>query len=104
MELSPLAREKLAKIGDLSPQEKKKLKLSEDLTALLADYFSDYIDTDGLCARLKEFKENGNKSMTKETQLRLLHALSLGSNNIDFKRCYQGILGCELTCPEDCCL
>ena len=95
MELSPLVREKLAKIGDLSPREKKKLKLSEELTDLLADYFSDNINTDGLCLRLKEFKEDGHEFMVKETQLRLIHALSLGSNNIDFQRCYQGILCCE---------
>jgi len=95
MELSPLAREKLAKIGDLSSEEKEKLKCNEELTSLLSDYFTDKIDTDGLQSKLKKFKENGHGFMIKETQLRLLHAMTLGGNNYDFERSRNGILICE---------
>lgn len=95
MELSPLAREKLAKIGDLSPQEKENLKLYEDLTSLLANYFNDNIDADGLWSSMKQHKERGHESIIEETQLRLIHAISLGGNKMDFQRCYKGILACE---------
>lgn len=95
MELSPLAREKLAKIGELSPEEKEKLKLYEELTSILADYFTDRLSLDGLWKRMKEFKENGRDSMIAETQLRLINAISLGGNKTDFERCRSGILCCE---------
>ena len=95
MELSPLAKEKLAKIGDLSSEEKEKLKYNEELTSLLSDYFTDKVNTDGLLLKLRKFQENGHSSMIKETQLRLLHAMSLGGNSFDFERCRGGVLICE---------
>ena len=95
MELSPLAREKLTKIGNLSSEEREKLKCNKELTSLLSDYFTDKIDTDGLQSKLNKFKENGYSFMIKETQLRLLHAMTLGGNNYDFERYRNGILTCE---------
>jgi len=96
LELSPLAREKLAKIGELSSEERQKLRSSEELTSLLADYFTDKLSADGLWLKLKRFKEDGRDSMIRETQLRLVSAMSLGSSNADFERCRSGILGCEM--------
>jgi len=95
MEFSPLAKEKLAKVGELSSEEKEKLKLSKELTFLLADYFTNKLSTDDLWSKLKKLKENGNESIVKETQTRLIAALNLGSNDIDFERYRNGILGCE---------
>ena len=95
MELSPLVKQKLSKLGELSPEEKGKLKLSEELTFLLADYFTNKLNTDQLWSKLKKFKEGGNEFMIRETQMRLISALNLGSNNVDFERCRRGILGCE---------
>jgi len=95
MELSPLAKEKLAKIGDLSPSEKEGLKLAERLTSLLADYFTERIDLNALWLELKKQKEQGHEFMIKETQVRLLNAITLSSNKSDFERYRDAILGCE---------
>jgi len=95
MELSPLAKEKLAKIGELSNEERDKLKCNEELTALLSDYFTDKIDIEGLQSKLTKFRENGHSPMIKETQLRLLHAMTLGGSDSDFDRCRNGVLVCE---------
>lgn len=95
MELSPIARERLSRLGELSEIEKQELKFSEKLTSLLSDYFTDKIDVNKLWAELKAFKEAGKDSMIKETQNRLLYAITLGSNNIDFERCRNGILSSE---------
>jgi len=95
MELSPLAKEKLAKVGELSSEEKEKLKLSKELTFLLADYFTNKLSADDLWSKLKKLEESGNESIVKETQTRLIAALNLGSNDIDFERYRSGILGCE---------
>ena len=95
MELSPLAREKLARIGELSSAEKERLKFSEQLAAVLADYFTDRINADEFWLKLKEFKDRGQEFMVKEAQLRLLGAISLGGSHLDFERCRRGILACE---------
>ena len=95
MELSPLVREKLAQIGELSETEKKKLKFSDKLTAILSDYFTDRIDTERLKDELEKSPEESKEFMTGEIQSRLLHAITLGSNTIDFERCRSGVLCCE---------
>ncbi len=95
MELSPLAKEKLAKIGDLSPAEKERLKVSEKLTQLLADYFTKRIDVNSLWLELKKCKEEGHESIVRETQIRLLNAITLTSNQADFEHCRNALLGCE---------
>ncbi len=95
MELSPLAREKLARIGDLSPAEKERLKMSEKLTQLLADYFTKKIDVNSLWLELKKYKEQGHESIVRETQIRLLNAITLTASQADFEHCRSAILGCE---------
>lgn len=95
MELSPLAREKLAKIGELSVAEKERLKIFEKLTQLLADYFTKRIDTNSLWLEVKKLKEMGDESIVRETQVRLLNAITLTSNQADFEHCRSALLGCE---------
>lgn len=95
MELSPLAKEKLAKIGELSQEEKEKLKSANEITSLLADYFTSRINADELWSKLKAQKEAGRDLMIRETQMRLIGALNIGSNDIDFERYRKGILACE---------
>ena len=95
MELSPLAREKIAKLGELSDTEKEKLRFSDKLTSILSDYFTDRIDTNGLQGELEKSPEESKAYMTREIQTRLLHAITLGSNTIDFERCRNGVLCCE---------
>ena len=95
MELSPIARERLSRLGELSETEKQELKFSEKITSILSDYFTDKIDVNKLWAELKVFQEAGKDSMIKETQNRLLHAITPGGNNIDFERCRSGILSSE---------
>jgi hypothetical protein len=95
MELSPLARERLAKAGELSESEKEKMRLETDLTGIMADFFTKKIDSEGLWKRLKPYKDKGNEAMVKETQLRLAHTLSVGGSNLDFDRYAGAILNIE---------
>ncbi len=95
MELSPLAREKLAKIGDLTREEKEKLRNSEQLTPLLADYFTGKIRPEDLWQELKKQKDAGKEPMVKEAQARLIDAMSLSSADADFARARSGILALE---------
>ena len=59
MELSPLAREKLARIGELTDEEKARLKHSEQVTSLLAEYFTNEMSPDDLWKELKKYRTKG---------------------------------------------
>ena len=95
MELSPRAREKLAQAGELSNTEKEEMKRSEELTVMLADFFTQKLDNEALWTKLKEYRDAGSESVLGEIQLRLLHTLSLGSSGFDFERYMSAILTTE---------
>ena len=95
MELSPLAREKLAKIGELTQEEKESIKYAKQLGDLLARYFTNNLSPDGLWKELQEHKKAGREFMLKDAQLRLLEAINLSSNNADFEKMCRGILAAE---------
>ena len=95
MELPPRARERLARIGELSPDEKDRLKHSEELTHLLSDYFTGKLSPEDLWMTLKGYKDQGKEFMMRETQLSLINALALESSDLDFQRCRNGILAVE---------
>ena len=95
MELSPRARERLERIGELSQEEKDRLKNSEGLTQLLSDYFTDKLSPEDLWMTLKGYKDEGKESMIREAQLSLANALALESSDLDFERYRNGILAVE---------
>jgi len=95
MELSPLAREKLAKIGEPTEEEKARLKYNAQLNTLLADYFTAKMTPDELWKELKKHREEGRSSILQDTQLRLLDTITLSMNEIDFDRRCKGILAAE---------
>jgi hypothetical protein len=95
MELSPLAREKLAQIGELTEEEKSKLKYSRQLTSLLAEYFTNELNPDGLWKELKRHKDEGRGFMLKDTQSRMLESMRLSSSEIDIQKLCRGLLAAE---------
>lgn len=95
MELSPLARERLARIGALSEEERERLKQSNDLDSLLSEYFSGGLDTDGLWKRLKGLKQQRGESTPREVQARLVDTLRLRMGQEDFEQRRDAILAIE---------
>jgi hypothetical protein len=95
MELSPIAREKLARAGELSAAEKEKMKAAEALTVIMSDFFTQKIDHEGLWKELKKLKDEGKEALVKETQSRLLNTLTLGTGDADIERYCSGILSLE---------
>jgi len=95
VELSPLAKEKLAKIGELTAEEKVGLKYSEQLTSLLAEYFTNELSSDDLWRELKRHKNEGRGFILKDAQLRILDAMRLSSNDVDIDRLRRGLLAAE---------
>ena len=91
-ELPPIARERLARIGELSQEEKEKMVDSERVNSLLSEFYQGQIDPESLWKRLRE---EGRPSLLREAQIRLIDSLSLGSSPAELQRKREGILAIE---------
>ena len=85
------AMEKAAAIGELTQEEKQKLKDQETLRALLAGFFKGDIDRDGLWQKLK----GRDISLLKEAQKNMIDSIGLGGFQEDFQQRRDGILAIE---------
>ena len=91
-ELPPIARERLARIGELSQEEKEKMADSERVNSLLSEFYQGQIDPESMWKRLKE---EGRPSLLREVQIRLIDSLSFGSSPAELQRRREGILAIE---------
>jgi hypothetical protein len=91
-DLSPIARERLAKIGELTQEEKEKMLDSEKVNSLLSEFYQGQIDPESLW---KKLKEEGKSSLLREVQARLVDSLSFGSTPAELQRKRDGILAIE---------
>jgi hypothetical protein len=88
-DLSPIARERLAKIGELTQEQKEKMIDSEKVNSLLSEFYQGQIDPESLWKRLKE---EGKPSLLREAQVRLLDSLSFGTIPAELQKKRDGIL------------
>ncbi len=95
MELSPLARERLARIGALSPEEKERMRRSSELDSLLSQYFKGDVSSEDLWIELKSLKEQCSESIVKEAQIKLVDTLRLQMGQEDFEQRRSAILAIE---------
>ena len=91
-DLSPIARERLANIGELTHEEKEKMLDSDKVNSLLSEFYQDQIAPETLWKRLKE---EGKPSLLREAQMRLIDSISFGSTPAELKRKRNGILAIE---------
>ena len=91
-DLPPIARERLARIGKLTQEEKERMIDSERINPLLSEFYQGRIDAETLWKRLKEA---GKPSLWRETQMRLVDSLSFGSTPAELQRRRDGILAIE---------
>lgn len=91
-DLSPIARERLARIGELTEEERENMADSERIDSLLKEFYQGQIDPEDLWKRLKE---TAKPSFLMEAQMRLLDSLSFGSTPAELQRKRQAILAIE---------
>jgi hypothetical protein len=91
-DLSPIARERLARLGELTNEEREQMIDSEKVTSLLSDFYQGQINPENLWMRLKE---EGKPSLLKEAQVRLVDSLSFGVPPTELQRKREGILAIE---------
>lgn len=91
-DLSPIARERLAKIGELTQEEKERMIDSEKVNSLLSEFYQGQINPESLWKRLKE---EGKPSLLREAQVRLVDSLNFGITSAELQRKREGILAIE---------
>jgi hypothetical protein len=91
-DLPPIARDRLAKIGELTSEEKERTLDSEKVDSLLSEFYQGQIDPESLWKRLKE---EGKPSLLREAQLRLVDSLTFGITPAELQRKRDGILAME---------
>jgi len=95
MELSPLAKERLAKIGDLSSEEKERMRQSEELDSMLSEYFKGNLNSEDLWKKLKALKEQRGEPVIKEAQAKLVDTLRLQMDQVGLAQRRNAILAIE---------
>jgi len=93
--LSPRMRERLANIGDLSPEDRERMRTIEQRDSLLAQFHSGDIDSEGLWRQLREHKENGREYLLTEVQLKLIDSLGLETPQEEFQKREECIIAIE---------
>jgi hypothetical protein len=85
------AMEKAAGIGELTLEEKEKIKDREKVKSILSEFYKSQIDRDGLWQKLKGVKP----SLLKDAQQHIVDSLGLGSIPEEFQLRKDGILAIE---------
>ena len=95
MELSPRAKERLARIGSLSAQENEELVKTQEVEELLSSYFTGKITIEELWRLSKDLKDRRGDRIINDEQDRLLGTLRLLMNDDDMKQRSDAILALE---------
>ena len=93
--LPPIMREKLARIGEITPGEKERMKDLNEMTSLLSRFYKGELSAEGLWKELKDYKDKGKGYLLKEAQVKLIDSLSLGSAEAEFQKRRDGVLAIE---------
>jgi hypothetical protein len=96
--LPPIMREKLARIGKITPGEKERIKDLDRMTSLLSQlsqFYKGELSAEGLWKELKDYKDKGKGYLLKEAQVKLIDSLSLGSAEAEFQKRRDGLLAIE---------
>ena len=99
--LSPLMREKLAKVGEASLEEKERMKGLGNLNALLTEFFTDSLSSESLYQRFKEYEAQGKQFLLKEAQVKLRDSFKKKELQIKFRGRDDGRLTVEFVEGEE---
>jgi hypothetical protein len=93
--LPPIMREKLARIGQVTPEEKERMKYLDLLTSLLSGFYKDQLSPEGLWKELRDYKDSGKGYLLREAQVKLIDSLSMAGDTVELQKRKGGILAIE---------
>lgn len=91
-DLPPIARERLARIGELTRAEKEQVIDSERVDSILSEFHQGRMGAEDLWKRLRE---EDRPSLLREAQVKLVDSLSFGSGGTDMQRRREAVLAIE---------
>jgi len=94
-ELPPIMKNKLAEIGEVTDEEKKRLKELERLDFLLREFFKGQLKARGLWDKLKEFEEQGKQYLLRDAYTKLKNSFKWKGLPIEFVEKGNGALSVE---------
>lgn len=95
MDLSPIARERLARIGELSATEQQKLQRDRELEGVLSHYFTGGSDAEKLWQGMKALSDAQGPGIVREAQQKIIDTLRLQTSDDDFSKHKAAILALE---------
>lgn len=94
--LPAIIRDRLAKIGEVTPEEKERMVERERLDSLLKEFHQCFLSPEGLYQRLKEYQEQGKQFLLREAQGKLQSSFKKEASLIKFEEKSDGTLNVEL--------
>ncbi len=95
MDLSPIARERLARIGELSATEQRQMQQKRELERALSAYFLGDSEVEGLWQQLKSLSESHGSGALSTAQTTIVETLRLQMSEDDFARRKDALLAVE---------
>jgi hypothetical protein len=95
MGLSPIARERLARIGGLSATEQRQMQGQREMERALSAYFLGDSNTEGLWQQLKSLSESHGPEVVRAAQMTIVATLRLQMSDDDFARRKDALLAVE---------
>lgn len=100
-ELPPRIRERLAEVGEVTQEDKTRMKQLDNLDSLLKEFFKGQLDAKGLWERLKEFEEQGKQFLLRDAYTKLKASFKWKGLPIKFEETSDGILSIQFREEEE---
>jgi thioredoxin 1 len=95
-DLSPRIRERLAEIGEVTQEDKTRIKQLDNLDSLLKEFFKGQLDAKVLWERLKEYEEQGEQFLLRDAYTKLKASFKWKGLPIKFEETSDGTLSTKL--------
>jgi len=99
--LPPIMKNKLAEIGEVTEEEKKRMKELEKLDSVLRDFFKGQLNVQGLWNKLKEFERQGKQYLLRDAYTKLKNSFKWKGLPIKFEEKGDGTLSVEFREKEE---
>jgi hypothetical protein len=95
MELSPIARARLERVGKFTDAQQKAIQRGHDVETMLSAYYTGTANGDGLWQAAKQLSEKHGPDIIREAQSSILNTLKLHTGDEDFERRRAALLALE---------
>ena len=100
-ELPPIMRERLTDVGEVTPEDKERMKELDNLDSLLKEFYKGQLNAQSLWKRLKEFEEQGKQFLLRDAYTKLKGSFKWKGLPIKFEETSDGTLSIELQEEEE---